>query len=104
MSATITPIVGIKSYVRKPFFVDAVQVTEENLNDVAVWCGGKLISLQKEGVPPRKFVKVKVKRPLNSRQTHAFVGDWVLSAGTGFKVYTDEAFHKNFEQNGGEKA
>jgi hypothetical protein len=28
----------------------------------------------------------------------AFVGDWVLKTGTSFKIYTDIAFHKNFEK------
>ena len=83
------------SYARKAFFVDAVQVADDNMEDVANWCNGKIVNPTKEGSRP--FVKVKVKRPLNARQTHAFVGDWVLYAGTGFKVYTDEAFHKNFE-------
>jgi hypothetical protein len=36
-------------YVRKPFEVEAVQVTEENLEEVAQWCHGEL---QTEGSQP----------------------------------------------------
>ena len=79
------------TYVRKPFEVDAVQVTEDNLEQVRQWCQGKLES------DNRPFVRVRVSRALNERQTKAYPGDWVLYAGTGFKVYTDNAFHKTFE-------
>lgn len=76
-------------WARKPFFVDAVQVTEDNFEAVAEWCGGKVLET---------YVSVPVRRPLNARQTHALVGDWVLKAGKGFKVYTDKAMTKNFDQ------
>lgn len=79
-------------FVRNPFYVDAVQVTEENIADVSEWVKGP-INTSNEG---KKFVKVKVKRFFNPRQTQAFVGDWVLFAGDGFKVYTEEAFKKTF--------
>lgn len=78
-------------YVRKPFEVEAVEVTEENIEDVAEWCQGTLMS------DNRPFIKVRVARALNERQTKAYPGDWVLYAGTGFKVYTPKAFHKTFE-------
>lgn len=79
-------------YVRKPFEVEAVQVTEENLTDVADWCDGD-IRHTADKVP---FVKVQVARPLTTRQTRAFVGDWILYAGRGFKVYTAKAFEGAF--------
>jgi hypothetical protein len=78
-------------YVRKPFYIDAVQVTDANINDVAKWCGGEVRTADNS-----TFVKVRVHRPLNERQTQAFPGDWVLYAGTGFKVYTPKAFNKSF--------
>lgn len=89
-------------YVRKQFPVDAVRVTAENMYEVAAWCHGD-VDVEKtpaRGSSPEredKFVKVRVNRPLTPRQTQAFIGDWVLYAGTGFKVYTDKAFNKSFE-------
>lgn len=82
-----------KMFQRAPFFVEAIQVTAENLSEVATWCEGDVRQTEKK----TSFIKVKVKRPLNVRQTRAFVGDWVLKAGTGFKVYPDDAFHKCFQ-------
>lgn len=81
--------------VRKPFEVEAVEVTEENLTDVAKWCSGDVVAEGNER--QRLFIKVRVARALNERQTKAYPGDWVLYAGTGFKVYTAKAFHKTFE-------
>lgn len=85
-------------YVRKPFEVEAVQVTTENMTDVADWCDGN-IRHTAENAP---FVKVEVHKPLTSRQTRAFVGDWVLFANRGFKVYTDKAFQSSFQLAEGE--
>jgi hypothetical protein len=80
------------TYVRKPFEVEAVQVTEENMDAVSEWCNGNI------NPGNRPFIKVHVARALNDRQTKAYSGDWVLYAGTGFKVYTDKAFGKTFER------
>lgn len=79
-------------FTRKPFDVEAVQVTADNIDEVAKWCQGEVIT-QNDG---SKFIKVRVLRVLNERQTQAFVEDWVLYAGTGYKVYTDKAFRKSF--------
>lgn len=78
-------------FTRKPFEVDAVQVTAENIDEVAKWCQGEVIT--EDGQP---CIKVRVLRALNERQTKAFIGDWVLYAGTGYKVYVDKAFKKSF--------
>lgn len=80
-------------FARKPFYVDAVRVSEANIEEVAKWCEGS-IETNSEG----RFISVQVHRPMNERQTQAFVGDWVLYAGTGFKVYTPKAFDKSFEK------
>jgi len=88
-------MIETNKFARKPFYVDAVQVTSENMAEVAEWCQGDVIT---SDTPPNgTHIKVRVHRPLTERQTKAFVGDWVLYAGTGFKVYTDKAFEKSFE-------
>lgn len=80
-------------FARKAFYVDAVRVSESNIEEVAEWCHGTI----KEGADG-KFIQVKVHRPLTERQTQAYIGDWVLYAGTGFKVYVPKAFDKSFEK------
>lgn len=86
----------VNKYARKPFYVEAVQVTAENIQEVAKWCSGQVYHVA-EANGDHTFIKVKVKRPLSARQTKAFVGDWVLKAGTGYKVYTSDAFDKSFD-------
>lgn len=81
-------------FARKPFYVDSVRVTEHNMAEVAEWCGGSVVEDEKLGT----FISVKVHRPLTERQTQAFIGDWVLFGGTGYKVYTAKAFDKSFEK------
>jgi len=96
-------MIDLKKYTRVAFHVDAVQVTADNIGDVADWCGGDVRTTATEdehGVKASPYIKVRVKRPLTPRQTKAFIGDWVLYAGTGFKVYTDNAFQKCFEPIG----
>lgn len=91
----------VKQFNRRSFPVDAVRVTEENFEDVAVWCDGN-IHLSDETDQPvaigTRYIKVRVQNPLSERQTKAFVGDWVLYAGKGYKVYTDKAFKKSFDE------
>jgi hypothetical protein len=91
-----------EKYVRKAFAVDAVQVTEQNMRQVAQWCGGEIKRLPRwEARAGTKFISVNVAKPISERQTQAFVGDWVLSSNTGpngFKVYTPRAFETSFEK------
>lgn len=90
------------TYVRKTFTVEAVQVTDDNLDDIAGWTGGQVLAnAATEKDPAKFFVKVPVKRPLNERQCRAYVGDWVLQARSGFKVYTQKAFEGCFERPSG---
>lgn len=100
-AASITP----KKFSRRPFVVEAVQVTEENFEAVAEWCGGSIVRVQEPvqtTIPDlgtsteRRFISVEVSRPLSRRQTEAYVGDWVLYASRGFKVYANRPFMKNF--------
>lgn len=86
---------AVVKYARKPFYIDAVQVTEDNISDVAKWASADVRT--DNDTAAKKYIKVRVLRPLKERQTKAYVGDWVLYAGTGFKVYTTTAFASNFE-------
>lgn len=91
----------IEKFARKPFYVDVVEVTEKNAEAVAEWCHGEVRfgkgpDNTDGSERPFLYVKVRVHRPLFERQTKAYVGDYVLYAGTGFKVYTAKAFKNSF--------
>lgn len=88
-----------KKYVRKPFYPNVVQVTEENMAEVAQWCGGTIQEQKRaDSDEVRKFIKVAVKRPLTERQTKAFINDWVLEIDGGFRIYTPNAFIASFTE------
>lgn len=85
-----------EKFARKPFLVDAIRVTEANIHEVAKWCKGEVLE-ELQGPTVASYIKVDVSRPLNERQKKAFVGDWVLFAGRGFKCYSPKAFDDCFE-------
>ena len=80
-------------FVRRPFFVDALRVSADNMAELALWCRGEIITANTE-----PFIRVLVTKPLNqsSTKSRAFVGDWVVYTSKGFKVYTHVAFEKTF--------
>lgn len=94
-----------QKYVRKPLYVDAVQVTLENFTEVAAWCQGEvrdyndkvLTGEQAENQTIERYIHVRVHNPKNTRQTKAFIGDWLLYAERGYKVYTQKAFRGSFD-------
>jgi hypothetical protein len=88
-----------EQFLRKSFPVEAVQVTEENMQEVAAWCNGRIRT--EDG---KTYIKVFVHNPLKEEQTMAHPGDWVLYAGKGFKIYKDVAFRKTFDKKDEELA
>lgn len=94
-------------YVRKPLYVDAVQVTTDNFADVIRWCQGDVgaidgsdtQALTDETVidPAKQYIRIRVHNPQSIRQTKAYVGDWILYTDRGYKIYTEKAFKDNFD-------
>lgn len=101
MTNPVTPLTNptqlqLETYERLPFAIQAIRLTTENMAAVAEWCGGEIRTSGKRGI--QRYIKVEVKRAINDRQTQAYVGDWVLKAGSGFKVYTPKAFAASFRK------
>lgn len=103
------PDIETVKYVRKPLYVEAVQVTSENFLDIVRWCQA-LVGVQgsepgtetrpADGVeldPSKHYIRIRVHNPQSSRQTKAFVGDWILYTEMGYKIYTERAFEENFD-------
>jgi hypothetical protein len=83
---------AVQRYTHVPLYVQGVQITAENMAEVASWCAG---SLQTDN-EKKQYIKVATIRPLRERQTMAYVGDWVLKTEVGLKVYTNKAFTRGF--------
>lgn len=90
---SITP----KTYERKPFTVQAIQVTPQNMREVAEWCGGVIVPGERAG-KKQDCIQVDVKNALNEKQKYAFANDWVLKGTNGKKVYTSRAFNGCFAE------
>lgn len=86
--------IDTETYIRKPLYVEAVRITEENFDEIAAWVPGKV---QKQG--SKRYIKVMVANPKSDRQTKAYVGDWILwTERGGHKVYTPKAFELAFDK------
>lgn len=82
-----------KRWVRKPFEVEAVQVTDRNFSEVVGWCEGEAALDENH----RRFISVPVRKPINKRQTTAYVGDFVVLQRGEFKVFKNSSFRSTFD-------
>lgn len=96
--------IDTSKYVRKPLYVDGVQITNENFAEIAAWCQGEVRANSTEELvsspginPGATHIRVRVHNPKNVRQTKAYVGDWILYTERGYKVYTQKAFRASFD-------
>lgn len=87
-----------EKYSRKPFDVEAVQVTEENIDTVAKWCGGEVRSDNHKNRTVR-YIYLEVNKVFSERQKKALIGDYVLKNGKSFKCYMAKAFRDCFEKS-----
>lgn len=87
-------MIQTEKFMHKPMPpVDAVQVTAENMAELAAWCNGDIVHTG-ENVP---YIKVRIHSAVSQRQTQAFVGDWLLYVRKGYNIYRNKAFRKNFD-------
>lgn len=84
---------GLKTYARRPEIPwppqnEAVRVTDENLEQVAAWVGGKVV-YGRISFPPAYG--------LGAAPTMALVGEWVIAREDGaFFVRDDEWFQEHY--------
>jgi hypothetical protein len=98
--------IATQKFVRKPLYVDAVQITLENFVEIAKWCHGEirdyndkpLVGAEAENATIERYIHVRVHNPKNVRQQKAFIGDWLLYTDRGYKVYTPKAFKGSFDE------
>lgn len=90
-------------YVRKPLYVDAVQVSVQNFGEIAEWTRGTVVNTNGTQVealnPSEQFIQLQVSNPRSIRETKAYVGDWVcVGEKGGFKIYLEKAFKFTFDK------
>jgi hypothetical protein len=89
----------MKKYFRRPFEVNAVEVTPDNAQEVADWCGGTVAqgeykhSKYKIQLP---VVKVPGNGPNKGKAVDARIGYFVVEHNGSFRVYRPKQFEETF--------
>lgn len=86
---------------RKPFVVNAVQVTLENVADVAEWCKGTVgqSSYKMVGTETQlPCVKIPGQGNYKGQEFTALLGYWIVERKGSFRVYKPAQFESTFEQ------
>ena len=91
---------NIGEYTTKANRQQAVQITRENLGELANWCGGKVHSDPKSSDPSDIFEQLWV--PTINGILKLDVGDWLLKSHNDgqFRGMADDRFQKEFQQVG----
>lgn len=85
------------TYERKTFRVEAVRITSTNMEEVAEWCGGRVVKVQDYGWgvydQGRSYVQVPTGHQ-HDKIAHAHIGNWVtcLTKTNSFRVYKEKSF------------
>lgn len=84
----------IETWVRRSFEVQAVQVTEANMREVAIWCGGVVRLVQSLTERRQRHIEFDVVQYNKHRMAKARVGDWVVKHKDEdhFSHYRDKSF------------
>lgn len=98
----------LESYSRKPLFVNAVQVTAENMEEVAAYFAedGAKIEYEDNGNP---YIHIAIKAVMSKRFSMAKVGDWIVlttyavrrngevQTKRSIRIFINKTFQREFE-------
>lgn len=88
-----------QKFTRRPYDVNAVQVTPENANEVAEWCGGSVV------LGDYKHSKFVIKLPIvkvpgngvhKGKMIDARIGSWIIEYKGNFRVYREKQILEDF--------
>lgn len=82
-----------KTFIRKPFQVQAVQITSENMEEVAIMIGGRIKVDESTDIP---FIQLN--RQIIPNVGKAYIGWWVTQLGENFRCYATKVFHEQFDE------
>lgn len=82
---------------RAEFKVKAMQISAENIAEVARWCGGEIYCTTQSLTKPHLYIDFKLGPAYANLRGRAFETDWIFKEGIVFRFYTadmfDNAFH-----------
>lgn len=84
----MNPVINFTSFVRRPFVVEAVQITEENIDELAAMLGEVKIKDDEKHILLDRRIVPNIKR--------AFIGWWVTKLDDNLRCYSPKVFEKEF--------
>lgn len=89
---------SIEKWNRNSFGIEAARITDENLDEIANWCEGRVVQ---EAGGRKRYILLSVDEGSRVREAKAYVGEWVvITDDDRIALYTnDEKFRKDFKQN-----
>lgn len=87
-----------KQYTRKPFPVSAVQVTLQNIEEVAQWCNGTIEYRPTKMMGTITDLPVIRLKGLGDKDFEAALGFWVVELKGSFRSYKPAAFEGTFDE------
>lgn len=95
----------VENYNRHVFAVEAVQVTADNMQEIADWANGYVLTGMKLLVDnhPKQLTKdcvlITIGDGEHMKESKAYVGDWVLMSEDGWLAqYTDKEFREQYSK------
>jgi hypothetical protein len=89
-------IMEIQKATRKPFPVEVVQVTLQNIEEVAVWCNGTIEQRATRLLGTTTDLPVIVIDSHSDRR-EAALGSWIVNLKGSFRTYNSSAFDSTFD-------
>lgn len=85
-----------EKWTKNSFDVEAVQVTAENIDEVAIWCGGRVFRSLSN--PDNRYIHLHVIDGSRMMEAKIFPDFWIVSFEDEFRKYSDAEFKANFRQ------
>lgn len=86
-----------KTFVRRPFQVQAVEITDENMAEIAEMIGGKIKDFESEsGETGGRYIQLN--RQIIPNVGKALIGWWVTVLGDNFRCYAPKVFADQFNE------
>lgn len=91
----------LNTYVRKPFEVEAVQITVGNVYGVAKWCNGTVELTGYKVLGSKTMlpcIKLEGNGPQKGKMVTALLNHWIVRQDENFRVYRQHSFKEAFDQ------
>jgi hypothetical protein len=87
----------VQIWTKKSFDVQAAQVTEQDMETIAEWCGGRIYIQHNEGEERQFYIQFTGIQHKEKKEIKAFVGDWITFVRDEFRLFHDTQFKRAYD-------